>query len=147
MPDPQPITVEEHLDRVLAAIEPLAVSTQPLLDALGLAAAEPVTAGVSLPGFDNSAMDGYAVRLADVVSATSDAPVHLPVVGAIGAGAADLRDLPEGTAAKIMTGAPVPAGADAVVPYEWTDRGAEHVRVDRAPRRPAARERAHGAFA
>jgi molybdopterin molybdotransferase len=78
-------------------------------------------------------MDGYAVRLADVVSASADAPVHLPVVGAIGAGAADLRELPEGTAAKIMTGAPVPAGADAVVPYEWTDRGAEHVRIERAP--------------
>ncbi|MEC9052051.1 MAG: molybdopterin molybdenumtransferase MoeA, partial [Actinomycetota bacterium] len=96
MADQQPMTVEEHLERVLAAIAPLEVTHQPLLDALGLAAAEPVTAEVSLPGFDNSAMDGYAVRLADVVSATADAPVHLPVVGAIGAGAADLRELPEG---------------------------------------------------
>lgn len=135
MPDdsPAPISVEEHLERILAAVRPLPVSTQPLMEALGLAAAEPVTAEVSLPHFDNSAMDGYAVRLADVVSATADSPVHLPVVGSIGAGAADLRSLPEGTAAKIMTGAPVPEGADAVVPYEWTDRGAEHVRVDRAP--------------
>lgn len=130
---PDPISVDEHLERVLAAVDPLPVSQQPLLDALGLAAAEPVVAEVSLPSFDNSAMDGYAVRLVDVVTASSDAPVHLPVVGAIGAGAADLRSLPEGTAAKIMTGAPMPEGADAVVPYEWTDAGAEHVRIDQAP--------------
>lgn len=130
---PEPITVEQHLERILAAVEPLPAAAQPLMDALGLAAAEPVTAPHSLPAFDNSAMDGYAVRLADVVTATPESPVHLPVVGAIGAGAADLRTLPEGTAAKIMTGAPVPEGCDAVVPYEWTDRGAEHVRVDRAP--------------
>ena len=130
---PEPISVDEHLERVLAAIEPLPVTHQPLLDALGLAAAEQVVAEVSLPHFDNSAMDGYAVRLVDVVTASTDAPVHLPVVGAICAGAADLVQLPEGTAAKIMTGAPVPEGADAVVPYEWTDAGAEHVRIDLAP--------------
>ena len=65
MADQQPITVEEHLERVLAAVAPLDVTHQPLLDALGLAAAEPVTAEVSLPGFDNSAMDGYAVLATD----------------------------------------------------------------------------------
>lgn len=128
-------SVDEHLARILAAVEPLPAYHQPLMDALGLAAAEDVVAEVSLPSFDNSAMDGYAVRLADVVTASADAPVHLPVVGEIGAGQARLRELPEGTAAKIMTGAPVPAGADSVVPYEWTDRGAEQVRIEQAPTR------------
>src|SRR4051794_38489891 len=90
---------------------------------------------MSLPSFDNSAMDGYAVRWAEVAVATSDAPVTLPVVGEIGAGQATLRELGPGTAAKIMTGAPIPAGADAVVPYEWTDRGVTAVRIDQAPHR------------
>src|SRR4051794_33346083 len=106
---------------------------QPLLDTVGLTLAEDVVAAVSLPGFDNSAMDGYAVRAADVATARADRPVVLPVVGEIGAGRATLTELPPGAAAKIMTGAPVPAGADAVVPYEWTDRGADQVRIDEAP--------------
>src|SRR5262245_36337140 len=103
------------------------------MEALGLAAAEDVVAPVALPSFDNSAMDGYAVRHEDVVSSSEDSPVHLPVVGEIGAGQGGLLALPPGTAAKIMTGAPVPAGADTVVPYEWTDRGVARVRIDRAP--------------
>ncbi|HEY0888990.1 MAG TPA: gephyrin-like molybdotransferase Glp [Nocardioides sp.] len=127
------LSVEELRDRILADIDPLPSVQQPLLDALGLASAEDVHAEVSLPGFDNSAMDGYAVRYADVASASPDAPVHLPVVGEIGAGQAGLLALPPGTAAKIMTGAPVPSGADTVVPYEWTDRGVAHVRITRAP--------------
>ena len=90
-------------------------------------------APVSLPGFDNSAMDGYAVRFDDVRGAAPETPVTLPVVGEIGAGQARLRALGPGAAAKIMTGAPVPAGADAVVPYEWTDRGADSVRIEQAP--------------
>ena len=90
-------------------------------------------APVSLPGFDNSAMDGYAVRFDDVAGAAPETPVTLPVVGEIGAGQARLRALGPGAAAKIMTGAPVPAGADAVVPYEWTDRGADSVRIEQAP--------------
>ena len=71
-------------------IEPLPDFPQPLLEALGLPSAEDVVAPIDLPSFDNSAMDGYAVRLADVVGATEDAPVHLPVVGEIGAGQAQL---------------------------------------------------------
>ena len=78
-------------------------------------------------------MDGYAVRRADVVTATDAQPVTLPVVGEIGAGQATLRAIAPGTAAKIMTGAPIPEGADAVVPYEWTDRGVARVRIDQAP--------------
>ena len=125
-PGPELLTVDEHRDRILAAM-------QPLLEALGLAAAEEVVAEVALPSFDNSAMDGYAVRREDVVTATADAPVHLPVVGEIGAGQGGLLALPPGTAAKIMTGAPIPAGADCVVPYEWTDRGVAQVRIEQAP--------------
>src|SRR6478609_940101 len=113
MTDPL-VSVEEHRDRILAAIEPLPAFDQPLMEAFGLAAAEDVRSSVALPGFDNSAMDGYAVARADVVGASSESPVHLPVVGEIGAGQAGLMAMSPGTAVKIMTGAPVPAGADAV---------------------------------
>jgi molybdopterin molybdotransferase len=126
-------TVEEHLTRVLAGVAPLAAVELPLAEVLGLALAEDVRAGLDLPGFDNTAMDGYAVRAADVAGASAESPVVLPVAGEIGAGQATLPALPEGTAAKIMTGAPIPAGADAVVPYEWTDRGADKVRITQAP--------------
>ena len=127
-------SVEEVLERVLAQTESLPSFPQPLMEALGLAAAEDVVAPISLPSFDNSGMDGYAVAHADVVTATAESPVHLPVVGEIGAGTAQLLAMSPGTAVKIMTGAPVPAGADAVVPYEWTDRGVAQVRIAKAPR-------------
>jgi molybdopterin molybdotransferase len=133
MADQSPCSVEEHVERVLAGVRALEPVPHPLLDALGLALAEDVVATMSLPSFDNSAMDGYAVRLADVATAGRGRPVTLPVVGEIGAGQATLRVLEPGTAAKIMTGAPLPEGADAVVPYEWTDRGATEVRIDQAP--------------
>lgn len=126
-------SVDELLERVLGQVEPLPAYPQPLMDALGLAAAEDVVAPIALPSFDNSAMDGYAVAYRDVATATLDTPVHLPVVGEIGAGQAQLLAMSPGTAVKIMTGAPVPAGADAVVPYEWTDRGVAQVRISQAP--------------
>ena len=126
-------TVTDHLQHVLDALRPLPAYDQPLLDALGLVAAEDVTAPIDLPSFDNSAMDGYAVRYDDVVGASEDRPVHLPVVGEIGAGQARILAMSPGTAVKIMTGAPVPAGADSVVPYEWTDRGLAQVVIERAP--------------
>lgn len=143
------ISVDDHLARILAEIEPLPDFPQPLMDALGLAVAEDVVAPIGLPSFDNSAMDGYAVRHADVVTATEESPVHLPVVGEIGAGQAQLLAMSPGTAVKIMTGAPVPAGADSVVPYEWTDRGVAQVRIERAPSlgqhvRPAGEDVAAG---
>jgi molybdopterin molybdotransferase len=78
-------------------------------------------------------MDGYAVAHADVASASEESPVHLPVVGEIGAGQASLLAMSPGTAVKIMTGAPVPAGADSVVPYEWTDHGVAQVVISQAP--------------
>ena len=142
-------TVEEHRDRILSAITPLPAFDQPLMEAFGLSAAEDVHAEVALPGFDNSAMDGYAVCQADVAAASEESPVHLPVVGEIGAGQATVLAMSPGTAVKIMTGAPVPTGADSVVPYEWTDRGVANVVVSRAPEpgqhvRPAGQDVAVG---
>ena len=131
--EPELRSVAEHRERILDTIEPLTDFPQPLMEVLGLAAAEDVVAEVALPSFDNSAMDGYAVRREDVLDATEESPAHLPVVGEIGAGQGGLMALAPGTAAKIMTGAPIPAGADSVVPYEWTDRGVAQVRVDRVP--------------
>ena len=127
------LPVPDLVERILASVSPLPDFPQPLMEALGLALAEDVSATISLPGFDNSGMDGYAVTYADVATASEDTPVHLPVVGEIGAGRAGLMALSPGTAAKIMTGAPVPTGCDAVVPYEWTDRGVAQVRITRAP--------------
>ncbi len=129
----EPIAVEELLDRVLGTIEELPHFPQPLMDALGLPVAEDIVAPIALPTFDNSAMDGYAVVAADVEGASADEPVRLPVVGEIGAGQASLLALSPGTVAKIMTGAPVPEGCDAVVPYEWTDRGVAQVEITQAP--------------
>jgi molybdopterin molybdotransferase len=129
--------VDDHVARILAAVEPLPAVAVPVLDALDLTLAEDVRAAVALPTFDNSAMDGYAVHWHDVADARADAPIHLPVVGAIEAGASTLAELLPGTAIKIMTGAPVPPGATAVVPYEWTDRGAREVLINQAPREGA----------
>src|SRR3954470_4591384 len=148
MTDPL-VSVEEHRDRILSAITPLPAFDQPLMEAFGLSAAEDVHAEVALPGFDNSAMDGYAVCRADVAGASEDSPVHLPVVGEIGAGQATLLAMSPGTAVKIMTGAPVPAGANSVVPYEWTDRGVANVVITQAPElgqhvRPAGQDVAVG---
>lgn len=128
------VPVADHLARILDAIEPLPAFDQRLLDCLGLPAADDVAAPIPLPSFDNSGMDGYAVAFRDVADAREDAPIHLPVVGEIGAGRARLMAMSPGTAVKIMTGAPVPQGCTAVVPYEWTDRGVAQVKVFRAPR-------------
>jgi molybdopterin molybdotransferase len=128
------VSVEAHRGRILSASNPLPAFDQPLMEAFGLAAAEDVYASVALPGFDNSAMDGYAVAYADVASASDESPIHLPVVGEIGAGQGALLAMSPGTAVKIMTGAPVPAGADSVVPYEWTDRGVANVVISQSPR-------------
>jgi len=127
------VSVEDLLDRILGTIAPLHHYQQPLMECVGLPVCEDVVASIPLPSFDNSGMDGYAVCHADVAAASADAPVHLPVVGEIGAGQARLLAMSPGTAVKIMTGAPVPAGCDAVVPYEWTDRGVAQVVINRAP--------------
>src|SRR5690606_40537989 len=86
-----------------------------------------------LPPFDNSAMDGYAVRAADVAGASETRPVVLPVMDDVAAGDGRTYAVGRGMAARIMTGAPVPGGADAVVPVEWTDGGTVRVAIRRAP--------------
>ncbi len=107
-------SVDSYLAEVLAAIRPLPPCE------LGLEEAD----GTALAGaFDNSAMDGYAVLAADVAAATPEHPVTLPVRGEVAAGDTGRRDLAPGTCIRIMTGALLPSGADAVVPVEWTDAG------------------------
>lgn len=134
IPDDQPMTtVEQHLQRILDTIRPLHPYDQPLLEALGLPVAEDITAPMSLPAFDNSGMDGYAVGFRDVLDATRDRPVHLPVVGEIAAGRAGMYAMSPGTAVRIMTGAPIPQGCSAIVPIEWTDGGLAQVKIERAP--------------
>jgi molybdopterin molybdotransferase len=128
-----PISVDQHLERILTAISPLPPYDQPLIEALGLPVCEDIAAPMDLPAFDNSAMDGYAVCFADVATATEDHPVHLPVVGEAAAGRTTMFAMSPGTAVRIMTGAPVPSGADAVVPVEWTDGGVANVRITQAP--------------
>ncbi|HEY9291330.1 MAG TPA: molybdopterin molybdenumtransferase MoeA, partial [Microlunatus sp.] len=122
-------SMADHRDYLLSCIEPLPPFGQQILDSVGLSLCEDVTSAVSLPRFDNSAMDGYAVRAADVASASEQTPVSLPVVGEVPAGAPAPHKLSPGSAMKIMTGAAMPEGADAVVPYEATDRGVEDVRI------------------
>ncbi|OIV36663.1 molybdopterin molybdenumtransferase MoeA [Mangrovactinospora gilvigrisea] len=118
-------SVDEHLADVLAEARPRAAAEVPLEKAQGRVLAEEVTASGDLPPFDNSSMDGYAVRAADVAGAAADAPVALRVAGEVpaGAGGAGLPKVEPGCCARIMTGAPLPPGADAVVPVEWTDGG------------------------
>ncbi|MGA5039243.1 gephyrin-like molybdotransferase Glp [Streptomyces capoamus] len=116
-------SVDEHLEDVLSAVHPLEPIELQLLDAQGCVLVDDVTVPVSLPPFDNSSMDGYAVRVADVAGASQEFPAALEVVGDVAAGAADLVRVGPGQAARIMTGAPLPPGAEAVVPVEWTDGG------------------------
>ncbi|MEU1484384.1 gephyrin-like molybdotransferase Glp [Streptomyces sp. NPDC005752] len=119
-------SVDEHLDDILAAVKPLDPIELQLPDAQGCVLVEDVVVEVALPPFDNSSMDGYAVRISDVEGASEDFPAVLTVVGDVAAGdtgLADGRSVGPGEAARIMTGAPLPAGAEAVVPVEWTDGG------------------------
>ena len=113
--------VADATRRILAQAEPLEVESAPLLEALGRALAEDVHATATLPPWDNSAMDGYAVRSDDVHGAGRERPVPLRVVGLIRAGELPSRPVRAGEAIRIMTGAPLPAGADSVVRVEDTD--------------------------
>ncbi|WP_328645051.1 molybdopterin molybdotransferase MoeA [Amycolatopsis sp. NBC_00348] len=128
------ISVDDYRERITALLGTAPATVLPLADAAGLVLAEDVPARVSLPPFDNSAMDGYAVRAADVTSV----PVTLPVADDIPAGRVDVGTLEPGTAHRIMTGAPLPPGADAVVMVEDTDGGTETVTIT-----AEAREGAH----
>jgi molybdopterin molybdotransferase len=117
------LTVEEALEQILSRVQPLPTERVPLLSCLGRALAEPIRSGREMPPWPNSSMDGYAVRAQDAASA----PSRLMVVGTIAAGSMPTRAVGPGEAMRIFTGAPMPEGADSVVPQEDTDASDGHV--------------------
>jgi molybdopterin molybdotransferase len=119
------VTVQEALEAILASFAPLETVEVALPEALGLVLAEDVAADMNIPPFDNSSMDGYAVRAADVAGASDERPARLRVIGYLPAGGAPRDDerVEAETAFRIMTGAPVPPGADAIVRFEDTSEG------------------------
>ncbi|MFD8503804.1 gephyrin-like molybdotransferase Glp [Streptomyces sp. NPDC059687] len=137
-------SVDDHLEDILASIRPLEPIELQLLDAQGCVLVDDVTVPVSLPPFDNSSMDGYAVRVADVAGASEEFPAVLTVVGDVAAGSAGAMRVGPGEAARIMTGAPLPPGAEAVVPVEWTDGGLGGGPVSGMPARSLSPEGASG---
>ena len=116
------LSVDDALERILGGFTPLPARDVPLSESLGLVVAKDVLARDNVPGFDNSAYDGYAVQAADLARASAATPARLRVVDEIPAGRVSPVTLQSGEAARIMTGAPVPEGADAVVAFEDTDR-------------------------
>lgn len=134
---PASISADEHLAAILAETGALAAQTVALDLALGRVLASDVFAQVDVPSFDNSSMDGYAVRLADVTAASIGNPVSLEVIADLAAGTADDPRISVGQSARIMTGAPTPTDAEAIVPIEDTDRGTDRVAIHVAPA-PAA---------
>ena len=122
-------TVEEHRTVVAGLLPPMPAERVPLEQAHGRVLAADLPALVALPGFDNSAMDGYAARAAEL----ADLPARLPVADDVPAGRTDVRPLEPGTVQRIMTGAPLPAGTDVVVPVELTDAGTETVEIRSCP--------------
>ena len=115
------LTYTEAVAQILARVQALPPTDTPLLDALGRVLAEDVVSSHAIPPFANSAMDGYAVRAADITTATARSPVSLPVAAEVAAGDTTVQPLAPQTAVRIMTGAPLPAGADTVVPVEDTE--------------------------
>lgn len=134
---------------MLDAVRPLAAETRAIRDAAQRTLAAAATAAHDIPLFDNSAMDGFAVRFADVAAASEESPVVLSVVADLPAGVSDDPPLASGEAARIMTGSPVPTAADAIVPFEDTGGGLAdslgEVRVLRAPSTSGAFVRRRGA--
>ncbi|MBX6363723.1 MAG: molybdopterin molybdenumtransferase MoeA, partial [Gemmatimonadetes bacterium] len=119
------LTAHEALERILAAVAPLSTERVPLLEAFGRTLAERVLSPIDQPPWDNSAMDGFAARAADVRGATRATPALLRVVEEVPAGAFPTRPLGPGEAARIMTGAPIPEGADSVIRIEHTEPAPE----------------------
>ncbi len=123
------LTVAEASERILAEIRPLAIESVALRQALGRVCAEDIPATVTMPPWSNSSMDGYAVRSADITPVMSGEPVKLRVVATIAAGEFASRPIKRGEAMRIMTGAPVPEGADSVIRKEDTDEGGGKVEI------------------
>lgn len=126
--DKSMISVDEALAYILSHIEPLPAEEANLLDGLDRVLAEGVVADMDIPPFRNSAMDGYAVRARDTAGATPESPVQLQVVEDVAAGSVPENEIGAGAAARIMTGAPMPPGADAVVRFENTSEAREATR-------------------
>ena len=119
--DEDMLSVEEAFERIMASFSPLEPVETPLLDTLGMVLAEEILSPLDLPPLANSAMDGYAVRSEDIRGASADSPKTLNVIGIVAAGQVSTQTVTPGTTIRIMTGAPVPGGADTVVPFEETD--------------------------
>jgi molybdopterin molybdotransferase len=119
------ISPEEARAHVLAAVPRLVPVAMPLAEAVGCVTVESVTADDPIPSFDNTAMDGYALRAADVAGADDARPARLEIIGTLAAGSGDRPEVGPGQAVRIMTGAPVPPGADAIVMVELTERDGE----------------------
>jgi molybdopterin molybdotransferase len=128
-------SVDEHVADILRTLAPLEPLEVQLLDAQGCLLVDDVTVATPLPPFDNSSMDGYAVRAADVAEAGAEQPAVLAVAGEAAAGSAEPPAVGPGRCVRIMTGAPLPPGADAVVPVEWTDGGSGGGPADAMPPR------------
>ena len=126
------LSVTEASERILAEVKALAPEPVPLRQALGRVLAEDVAATVTMPPWSNSSMDGYAVRSADITPVMKGEPVKLRVVASIAAGEFAPRALKRGEAMRIMTGAPIPGGADSVIRKEDTDGGSEKVEIREA---------------
>ncbi len=126
------ISVEEARERILSYVDLLPQNEVPVLDALGQVLAEDIYSDFDIPPLDNTSMDGYAVRAEDTEGASLQSPVELRVIGEVAAGYEFEGRLEKGAAIRIMTGAPIPPGADAIVPFEETDepfsRAPERVR-------------------
>jgi molybdopterin molybdotransferase len=132
------IGVEEHRQRILAAVTTLPVEQLAVTAALGRTLRADAVTRADLPAFANSAMDGFAVRFDDVRTASADDPVRLRVVADLPAGTADDPALGPGEAARIMTGAPVPSDADAIIPFEDTAGGLDDSLTEAVVLVPAA---------
>ncbi|MFQ6122714.1 MAG: gephyrin-like molybdotransferase Glp [Dehalococcoidales bacterium] len=120
------ISVEQALEKILSYVGVLEEEQAPILDSLGQVLAEDIHSSVDIPPLDNAAMDGYAVQSRDIYSASSESPRFLRVVDTVVAGSIPEREVEPGTAIRIMTGAPVPKGADSVVKFEDTDEAQRH---------------------
>ena len=121
MQDNQMISVEEALEKILGYVQVLEPEEKPILSCLGQVLIEDVYSTIDIPPLDNSAMDGFAVRAEDTYGASKSSPKVFPVMGEVAAGSMPDKELEPGAAIRIMTGAPLPKGADAVVQFEDTD--------------------------
>lgn len=129
-----PLPWEAARERVVNGVAPMPASVMPVREAFGRCLAEDVVAPESMPPFDNSAMDGFGVRADDVTGAAEGHPVRLGILGDLPAGRSEAPALTPGTAVRVMTGAPIPRGADAIVPIEHTDLWDPAVRGSLSPR-------------